>query len=232
MRCIGGDASVRFPSLEQSAGEVWILREGGGEVTIERVVSSAPIDLGKEKRAESWFTQGVLHVLFGWDHLIFVVLLVLLMPRRGQLILAITGFTVGHSIVLLTSKDLYFPWSSSWVEAMIAFSIAFLAAELLAPRTASLSRKYPFLLSGLFGVIHGCGFSDALRDWGIGESFFATLTFNLGVEGGQLVVVALTLALLSFGSTIPKSTRTSVRWFTLYTIGALTTVVGVIRLFG
>jgi hypothetical protein len=153
------------------------------------------------------------HIATGWDHLAFVLALLLpislwrvatpnLTPtlhRRALIKLAgvITAFTVGHSITLILATLKLVSVNGQWVEAFIAFTIAVSAMfNLLGTNEKSMKySKFLVLLALTFGLIHGFGFSSVLSDMGVsGASQFASLAgFNLGIEMGQLICVALWL---------------------------------------
>jgi hydrogenase/urease accessory protein HupE len=148
--------------------------------------------------ARSYFAIGVEHILLGWDHLLFVIALVLLLGRLGSVVKAATAFTVAHSLTLAGTTLGAFGLPQAPVEALIALSIVFLAVE-IAKRDAAaprLSERIPWIVAFLFGLIHGFGFAGALREIGLPETEvpMALLTFNLGVEAGQLAIVAVVLA--------------------------------------
>jgi hydrogenase/urease accessory protein HupE len=148
--------------------------------------------------ARSYFAIGVEHILLGWDHLLFVIALVVLLGRLGSVVKAATAFTVAHSLTLAGTTLGAFGLPQAPVEALIALSIVFLAVE-IAKRDAAaprLSERIPWIVAFLFGLIHGFGFAGALREIGLPETEvpMALLTFNLGVEAGQLAIVAVVLA--------------------------------------
>ncbi len=151
--------------------------------------------------ARTYFVTGVGHILFGYDHLLFVVALVLLLRRGLAVAKAVTAFTVAHSITLIGTTLGLFGLPQRPVEAVIALSIIFLAVEIIKkhPDAPGLSERLPWLVAFLFGLLHGFGFAGALNEIGLPESDVPTalLTFNLGVEAGQLVIVFGTLALLA-----------------------------------
>lgn len=151
--------------------------------------------------ARSYFVLGIIHILEGYDHLLFVIALVLLIGRAGAVIKAATAFTVAHSITLAGSTLGFVGLAQAPVEALIALSIVFLAVEIVKsdPDKPNLTERAPWIVAFLFGLIHGFGFAGALREIGLPESDVPTalLTFNLGVEAGQLVIVAAVLALLT-----------------------------------
>jgi hydrogenase/urease accessory protein HupE len=147
----------------------------------------------------SYFALGLEHILGGIDHLLFVFALLLLIPDTRRLIWAITAFTIAHSLTLAAAalELVYLPIPP--VEAVIALSIVFLAGEILAQRKGrrSLIQTSPWVASFAFGLLHGLGFASALREIGLphGEVPVALVSFNLGVEAGQLLFVAGVLVL-------------------------------------
>lgn len=151
--------------------------------------------------ARSYFVLGVEHILEGYDHLLFVIALVLLIGRTGAVIKAASAFTIAHSITLIGSTLGIVGLAQAPVEALVALSIIFLAVEIVKrdPAHPSLTERLPWLVAFLFGLIHGFGFAGALREIGLPESDVPTalLTFNLGVEAGQLVIVAAVMVLIT-----------------------------------
>jgi len=145
----------------------------------------------------SYIALGVEHILAGWDHLLFVIALVLLVARWRAVAWAVTAFTAAHSITLAGTTLGLVGLPGRAVEAVIALSILLLAVEIARRREASLTFRYPWAVAFGFGLIHGFGFAGALREIGLpeGEVWQALLAFNIGVEAGQLLVVAGVLAL-------------------------------------
>lgn len=150
---------------------------------------------------QTYLHLGVIHILEGYDHLLFVVLLVLLLGRPGPIVKAATAFTVAHSITLVGTSLGLIGLAQQPVEATIALSLIFLAVEIAKQREGAprLSERMPWVVAFLFGLLHGFGFAGALREIGLPETDvpLALLTFNVGVELGQLVIVAVTLALIA-----------------------------------
>lgn len=144
---------------------------------------------------------GVEHIVFGFDHLLFVLALVLLLKGWKTIAIAVTAFTLSHSITLVGTTLGAFSLPSRPVEAIIALSIVFLAAEILKskPNQLRLSEQYPWLVAFAFGLLHGFGFAGALADIGLpsNDRPLALFAFNLGVELGQLVIVAIALLVLN-----------------------------------
>ncbi len=147
----------------------------------------------------SYLVIGVEHLLGGIDHILFVIGLVLYIKGVGPLVKTITSFTIAHSITLALSVTglAYVPQAP--VEAVIALSIVFLARELLLPEAqrSPLTQHRPWLMAFGFGLLHGFGFAGALSDIGLPQEqlTLALLLFNIGLELGQLLVVAAVLLL-------------------------------------
>lgn len=152
---------------------------------------------------------GVEHILFGADHLLFVLgLWLLLTPGMGRVVRALTAFTVAHSLTLALSVLDLVRLSPPPVEAIIAGSVLLVAIECAREarrgqgdagpgRGTTLTRRHPALLAFVFGLVHGLGFAGALREVGLPEGRLlpALLGFNLGVELGQVAVVGAVAAL-------------------------------------
>lgn len=138
---------------------------------------------------------GIEHILTGYDHLLFLLGLLLRGGTLFSLLKIVTAFTVAHSVTLALAVLGVVVLPDRLVEAVIALSIAFVAAENLAARPA-VSRRWA--VSFLFGLVHGFGFSSALRELGLARSGLAAslLGFNMGVEVGQGLVVAAFLPCL------------------------------------
>lgn len=150
-------------------------------------------NLSWQRVAIDYAKLGVEHILLGIDHLLFVLGLVLLVHNRWQLIKTITAFTVAHSITLAAATLGWVNVASAPVESVIALSILFLAVELAKTHPpASLTQRAPWVVAFIFGLLHGLGFAGALREVGLPptEIPMALLTFNVGVELGQLLFVA------------------------------------------
>ena len=186
------DALVRIAPLGRP---VQAARLTPGHATV--MVASVP---DRWDVARSYFVLGVEHILTGYDHLLFVVALVLLLGKLGVVVRAATAFTVAHSLTLVGTTLGVIGLAQAPVEALIALSIVFLAVEVVKqdPARLRLSERIPWLVAFGFGLIHGFGFAGALREIGMPEGDVPTalLTFNLGVEAGQLLIVALTLTVL------------------------------------
>jgi hydrogenase/urease accessory protein HupE len=159
--------------------------------------------------ATTYLRLGVEHILLGIDHLLFVLALVLLVRSWRRLIGVITAFTVAHSLTLAAATFGLVQVPPRPVEAAIALSIVFVAAEIVHAREGrfGLGARSPWLVAFLFGLLHGLGFAGALRALGLPENTIPTalLFFNLGVEFGQLAFVAVVLAALALLRRLPLS---------------------------
>ncbi|TDJ07902.1 MAG: HupE/UreJ family protein [Deltaproteobacteria bacterium] len=142
---------------------------------------------------------GVEHILLGLDHLLFVFGLLLLVGGVRLLTQTLTAFTLGHSVTLALAILGFVNFSVRPLEMAIALSVFVLAVELARGETAqpTLMRRFPWVMALLFGLLHGLGFAGALREVGLpaAEIPLALLSFNLGIELGQLLFVFAILAL-------------------------------------
>jgi hydrogenase/urease accessory protein HupE len=139
---------------------------------------------------------GIEHILSGLDHLLFVLGLLFLVGFNRRLVGTITAFTVAHSLTLALSALGWLSLRPPPVEAAIALSIVLVASEALHER-ATLVRRWPAWVALLFGLVHGLGFAGALKEIGLPDNHLsvALLSFNIGVELGQLGVVGMACAL-------------------------------------
>jgi hydrogenase/urease accessory protein HupE len=172
--------------------------------------------------ATTYLGLGIEHILFGFDHLLFVLALMLLVEGWRRLVATITAFTLAHSITLALATFELVTVRPALVEALIALSIVLIAVELVHRRRGveGLTARWPWLVAFGFGLLHGLGFAGALRDIGLpqGDIPLALLLFNVGVELGQLTFVAVMLPL----AWLLASDRLRPRWLGLapaYVIG-------------
>jgi len=181
--------AIRYiPLGEKSRAMVMTSRSG-------RVV----LNPGWYQAAASFVTMGVEHILSGIDHLLFLLCLVIPFRRLREVVPIVTAFTVAHSFTLIGSAYNLAPsgpWFPPFVEAAIAASIVYMALENIVG--ANLRRRW--LITGLFGLIHGFGFSYGLKQnlqFAGNHLLVSLLSFNVGIELGQLAVLAVTLPLLA-----------------------------------
>jgi hypothetical protein len=141
---------------------------------------------------------GIEHIIGGYDHLLFVLGLLVIAGTGKRIVLTVTGFTLAHSITLSLSALGLVSIPIIPVEATIALSIVFLAHEISQQKKDGLTWRYPMLISFGFGLLHGLGFASALGEIGLvqNEALLSLLFFNLGVETGQLLFIAAIMTLL------------------------------------
>ena len=175
--------------------------------------------------ASAYFVLGVEHILLGIDHLLFVLALLLVVADWRKLVVTITAFTVAHSITLALATLGFAHIPGPPVEAVIALSIVFVAAEIIRGQQGNpgLTARWPWIVSFIFGLLHGFGFAGALTDVGLPQDSIplALLTFNLGVEAGQLLFVGAVLALYSIVRRIPVSPSEWSHRIPTYAIGGM-----------
>ena len=225
---------IEFPGLQGTIADVLVrVQPLDGEMTTTLVRSSQPwVDIaaptgGAFAVFAAFVGHGVAHILFGYDHLLFVLALMLIVRNTRALILTVTAFTVAHSITLALAALGVVHVPGPPVEAAIAFSIVLVSAEILRMRTGqpSLTANRPWLIAFCFGLLHGFGFAGALSEIGLpsAELPLALFGFNIGVELGQLAFIAAVLALVALARKVrvlDAVTELSARWAP-YAIGSL-----------
>jgi hypothetical protein len=163
---------------------------------VELVASTGPLAV-----AGAYLAHGIAHILLGYDHLLVVLLLVLIVRELRVLVWTITAFTVAHSLTLAlaTLGAVHVPGAP--VEAAIALSILLLACEIVRIRRGqqTLTQRWPWAIAFAFGLLHGFGFAGALAETGLpaGAIPLALVAFNVGVELGQLVFIGGVLGALA-----------------------------------
>lgn len=204
----------------------------GQPVQAARLTPQAPLaEVAATASATSvWLTYlglGVTHILFGLDHLLFVVALVLLIGGWRRLIATVTAFTLAHSITLAATTLGLVSIARKPVEICIALSIVLVAREILRPpdEHPTLARRAPALIAFAFGLLHGFGFAAALAEIGLpqGEIPLALFAFNVGVELGQLTIVATSLTLMAALARFAARWQERATTLGAYAIGAVAT---------
>ena len=187
------DALVR---IEFADGTTWVQRLTGDEPS-----ASIPMRQSGWSVAGVYFKLGVEHILFGIDHLLFVLALLIITGGTMRLVKTVTAFTVAHSITLTAATLGFVHVPQPPVEATIALSIVFVAAEIVHQRGGreGITAHAPWIVAFTFGLLHGFGFAGALSEIGLpqGDVPLALLFFNVGVEVGQLLFIAAVLALIA-----------------------------------
>lgn len=168
---------------------------------------------------------GIVHILKGIDHLLFVLSLMLLVTRLKVLLYAITAFTLSHSITLAFGMLGVLDVPSLYVEAMIALSIIFLARELAMQSHDSFTKKHLAWLAFIFGLLHGLGFSNVLIQIGLPQEEIplALFSFNVGIELGQLMFIFCMGIIFYMIDKAIKSKKEMIFRVLSYMIGAIAT---------
>jgi hydrogenase/urease accessory protein HupE len=189
MEGVGQRASAVIVRIHWLDGQRSVHTISAGQPSV-RLYGAADDARGLGEIATAYGVLGVEHILSGFDHLLFVLGLLFLVGFERRLVWTITAFTAAHSVTLVLSSLGWLRLSPPPVEATIALSILLVAGEAL-NREPTLTRRWPAAVAFLFGLVHGLGFAGALEQVGLPERHLsvALLTFNLGVEAGQLAVV-------------------------------------------
>jgi len=213
--------TVRRPGADPA---VEVLDRGGESRPIP--LSGPALGPGPLETMRRFFVLGVSHIVpHGLDHILFVLGLALLSPRLAPLLAQVTAFTVAHTLTLALSSYGVVRLSPRVVEPLIALSIAWVAIEnVVSPRL----RASRLVLVFAFGLLHGLGFAGVLGDIGLPEvaRLRALLSFNVGVEAGQLAVVAAAVVALAAWTRLGGDRRTAARSTSLViaAVGAFWTV--------
>jgi hydrogenase/urease accessory protein HupE len=178
--------------------------------------------------AKSYFALGVEHILAGVDHVLFLAGLLFIAGSPRRTLMTVTGFTIAHSITLGLVAMRILTVSIPATEAVIALSIVFLATEIARNDRSTLAWRRPILVAALFGLAHGAGFATALGEIGLpaGEQLTALLFFNLGVEAGQVALVAAVFGTLAALRMLLVDTsgwrdKAPVRFYASYAVGTI-----------
>jgi hydrogenase/urease accessory protein HupE len=196
---------IDFPGLHLTITDVVVrlkLLDGRSGIVIARPsqpwvqIDATP---GAWTTAFDFLRQGIVHILSGADHLLFVFGLLLIVSSPWMLVKTITAFTLAHSITLTAATLGYVQPPAPPIEAAIALSILFLGIEIVRTHQGgtSFTSRHPWVVAFAFGLLHGFGFASALSTAGLPPTDvpLALLSFNVGVELGQLAFVALVLLL-------------------------------------
>ena len=222
---------IEFPGLQFTITDVLVrveMLDGTKWTTIARP-SQPWVQIAASQTwyeaAATYIVEGIRHILFGADHMLFVLGLLLIVKDLWTLVKTVTAFTVAHSITLAIATLGYAEVPVLPLNAAIALSILFLGPEIVRSwrGETSFTIRHPWVVAFAFGLLHGFGFASALTSAGLPrqELPLALVSFNLGVELGQLGFIALVLAL-------ERSFRVlEIRWprwaqaLPGYTVGAL-----------
>ena len=197
---------IEFVGLQATITDVLVRVQGldGAHTTVLVHPSQPWVEIAPSQGiagvAAAYFVHGFEHIMYGTDHLLFVLGLMLMVRNRWMLLKTITAFTFAHSITLAAATLGYVHVPGPPLEAAIALSIMFVGVEVLRSRRGetSLTLRQPWLVAFAFGLVHGLGFASGLASLGLpqGDIPVALLMFNVGVEAGQLSFVAVMLLLV------------------------------------
>lgn len=209
VRCAGGltGGTIHIAGLAATLTDVLVrLERLDGTTQVTRLTPSAPSAVVEAapsvfEVARTYFVLGIEHILLGVDHLLFVLALLILVKGTRRLVATVTAFTLAHSITLAGATLGYVRAPGPPIEAVIALSIVFIAAEIVQGRRgeAGLTERLPWVVAFTFGLLHGFGFASALNEVGLPQSAVpaALLFFNLGVEFGQLLFIVLVFGFIA-----------------------------------
>ena len=191
--------TVRIEGLPSGITDVLVrVERADGTTQVTRLLPSNPTfvveaSAGQAEVARTYLVLGVQHILLGIDHLLFVLALLLVVKGVRRVVTTVTAFTVAHSITLAAATLGLVRVPSPPVEAMIALSIVFVAAEIVhgVQGRSGLTARWPWVVAFTFGLLHGFGFAGALSEIGLPRNAIpiALFFFNVGVELGQLLFV-------------------------------------------
>jgi hydrogenase/urease accessory protein HupE len=225
------EQTIQIAGLEKTMTDALIqidlLNDVSFTYLIKPVQPFIKLSLSKTQLPPVWqyLQLGIFHIWTGFDHLLFVFGLMLLVKKSSKLIWTITAFTIAHSITLALATLRLIKVSGAFTEAAIALSIVFLAVELLQHYRGKngFAFHYPWIVSFLFGLLHGLGFAGALQDLGLPENniLSALFLFNAGVEIGQLAFVFAMLLIMAGISKIHFTKQPWQKYLAPYFIGSL-----------
>lgn len=179
--------------------------------------------------AVTYLQLGIQHILLGYDHLLFLLVLIMIVRRARMVIATVTAFTVAHSITLALASLQVVHIPGPPVEAAIALSIMFVATEVIRLQRGeeSLTAHYPWVVAFVFGLLHGFGFAGALLEIGLPQTDvpLALFTFNVGVELGQLTFIAVIFVAVALSRRIglPNMIEKYMQPLVTYGVGSLAT---------
>jgi len=209
----GGEIAIEYPAFNPSVSALFRISRFGGE---KHSILAAPdqdrVPIPNKESfssvARDYLRLGVRHILEGYDHLLFLVCLLIVARTWRRILVTVTGFTIAHSITLVLSALGIVRVPVPPVEAAIALSIVFLAVEIVRGDPNSLTYRYPIAVSSSFGLLHGFGFAAVLGETGLPQTEIPTalLFFNVGVEVGQLLFVGAVIVAYQFARWLGKTT--------------------------
>jgi len=207
VKCAGGltGGTIQIAGLNATMTDVLVRLErmdGTTQVTrLTRAAASFTVEAAPRvtQVAATYLRLGVEHILTGWDHLLYILAMLLLVRGWRRVVLTMSAFTLTHSLTLTAAELGWVHVPQRPVEACIALSILFVASEIVRARTgqSGLTERWPWAISFTFGLLHGFGFAGALSEVGLPQKAIpvALLFFNAGVEVGQMIFIASMFAI-------------------------------------
>ena len=215
------------------------LADGGRHSAILRSTNNSftiPEQATRTQLAISYWRMGTIHILEGYDHLLFLLTLLLIVAGFWPLLKTVTAFTVAHSITLALATLGLVHIPPVPTEAVISLSIMLLAVEVVHKNQGqfTLSERFPWLVAFTFGLVHGLGFAGALSEIGVpqNEVPLALLMFNVGVETGQVMFVVVVSLLLAGVHRLHSHSALTLERATPYAIGGIASFWTLERLIG
>jgi hydrogenase/urease accessory protein HupE len=209
VKCPGGlsGGTIHIAGLSATTTDVLVrLERLDGSTQVTRLTPSAPSFVVEAapralEVARTYSVLGVEHILTGIDHLLFVLALIIITRGGWKLVKTVTAFTLSHSISLTAATLGFVHVPPPPVEAVIALSIVFVAAEIVHMRRGlvGITARAPWVVALTFGLIHGLGFAGGLSDAGLpaGHIPTALLFFSIGVEAGHFMFIGVVLSLVA-----------------------------------
>ena len=229
VQCPGGLAgqSIRIAGLERTLTSTFVRTQLADGRTIANVVQASDPSFEFAAARPMWsayFVLGIEHILGGIDHVFFVIGLILLVPSLWRLVGALTAFTVAHSVTLGAAALGFAGLPQAAVEVVIALSILVVGYEVVraARGQTGLTYAMPWAVAFGFGLLHGFGFAGALAEIGLPQDakLGALLLFNVGVETGQLMIVAVAVPLTRWIASRTVDLRRRIQLAAGYSLGA------------
>ena len=223
--------ALRIDGIERGISDVIVrVEHQDGSSQVERLLPQRPqftvlAASSALEVARAYFVLGVEHILGGVDHLLFVLALLLIVRGGRRIFITVTAFTLAHSITLVAATLGWVHVPGPPVEALIALSIVYVAAEVVHGLRGKpgLTARAPWVVAFSFGLLHGFGFAGALAEVGLPQTAIpvALLTFNVGVEIGQLIFVVCILGLGALLLRLPVKPPQWSRAVAAYAIGTV-----------
>ena len=209
VRCAGGltGGTIHIAGLSATMTDVLVRIERlDGSTQVTRLTPANPsfvvaAPAGALGVARTYTVLGVEHILSGIDHLLFVLALIIITGGGWKIVKTVTAFTISHSITLTLATLGYVHVPQRPVEAAIALSIVFVAAEIVRGRQGrvGITARAPWIVALTFGLMHGLGFASGLSEAGLptGHIPTALLFFSIGVESGHFLFIGVVLSVIA-----------------------------------